>query len=68
LEGDRLVGRIDMKADRAKDALAVKALWMEPRLSLSKARQGKLMRELERQARLGDVRDILFPETALKTL
>jgi hypothetical protein len=68
LEGDRFVGRIDMKADRAKDALAVKALWMEPRLTLSKARRGKLMRELQRQAKLGDVRDILFPETALKTL
>jgi uncharacterized protein YcaQ len=68
LEGDRFVGRIDMKADRAKNALAVKAVWMEPRLTLSKARRGKLMRELARQAKLGDVRDILFPETALKTL
>jgi uncharacterized protein YcaQ len=50
LEGDRFVGRIDMKADRAKDALAVKGLWMEDRLTLSRARHAKLMRELERQA------------------
>jgi uncharacterized protein len=67
LEGDRFVGRIDMKAERAKDALAVKALWMEPRLTLSKARRARVMRELARQARLGGVRDILFPESALKT-
>ncbi|MEJ0027926.1 MAG: crosslink repair DNA glycosylase YcaQ family protein [Rhizomicrobium sp.] len=68
LEGDRFVGRIDMKAERAKDALAVKALWMEPRLTLSKARRSKLERELARQARLGEVRDILFPASALKTV
>jgi hypothetical protein len=68
LEGDRFVGRIDMKADRPKDALAVKALWMEDRLTLSKARRAKLERELARQARLGEVRDILFPETAVKTV
>jgi hypothetical protein len=67
LEGDRFVGRIDMKAERAKDQLSVKALWMEPRLSLTPARRAKLTRELERQAKLGDVRDILFPPTALKT-
>src|SRR5262249_20181545 len=36
LEGARFVGRIDMKSERDKDRLAVKALWMEPRLSLSK--------------------------------
>ena len=67
LEGARFVGRIDMKAERAKDQLAVKALWMEPRLSLSKARKTKLERELKRQAKLGDVRDIVFPASALKT-
>ncbi|MBV9046020.1 MAG: YcaQ family DNA glycosylase [Alphaproteobacteria bacterium] len=67
IEGDRFVGRIDMKAERVKDALAVKALWMEKRLSLSKARQAKLERELARQAKLGQVRDIIFPASALKT-
>jgi uncharacterized protein len=67
LEGDRLVGRIDMKAERAKDALAVKALWMEGRLSLTKPRRAKLDRELMRQAKLAQVRDIFFPPSALKT-
>lgn len=67
LEGDRFVGRIDMKADRDRDRLAVKALWLEPGLSLSKARQAKLERELERQARLAGVRDIVLPTSARKS-
>ena len=67
LECDRFVGRIDMKAERDTDRLAVKALWLEPRLTLSKARKKKLEAELVRQARLADVRDIVFPTKALKT-
>jgi uncharacterized protein len=67
LEGSRFVGRIDMKAERDKDRLAVKGLWMEPRLSLSKARRAKLEGELERQAGLAQVRDIVFPASALRT-
>jgi uncharacterized protein YcaQ len=67
LEGSRFVGRIDMKAERAKDRLAVKALWMEKRLSLTRGRRAKLERELQRQAKLGAVRDIEFPPGALKT-
>ena len=43
------------------------SLWREPRLSLSKARRVKLDKELARQARLGEVRDIEFPAGALKT-
>ncbi len=68
LEGDRFVGRVDMKAERAKDTLAVKALWLEERLTLGKARRAKLEREFARQARLAGVRDILFPQSALKTV
>jgi uncharacterized protein YcaQ len=67
LEGSRFVGRIDMKAERDQDRLAVKGLWLEPGLSLGKARRAKLEGELARQARLAAVRDIVFPATALKT-
>jgi uncharacterized protein YcaQ len=67
LEGSRFVGRIDMKAERGKDCLAVKGLWMETGLSLGKARRTKLEGELARQARLGQVRDIVFPAAALRT-
>ena len=68
LEGQRFVGRIDMKAERKKDRLAVKALWLEHGLSLSKARSVKLENELGRQARLAAVRDIAFPASALKSV
>ncbi|MBT5263207.1 MAG: winged helix-turn-helix domain-containing protein [Rhodospirillaceae bacterium] len=51
LEGDRLVGRIDMRADRDAGALTVRKVWPEPRLSLSKARSTRLDGELERWRR-----------------
>ncbi len=66
LEGDRLVGRIDMKAERGHDRLVVRGLWLEPKLSLSRLRRAKLEQELARQARLAGVRDIVFPPSALK--
>lgn len=51
LEGDRLIGRIDMKADRAADALAVRAFWPEPKTRLSRGRLARLEAELDRQRR-----------------
>jgi uncharacterized protein YcaQ len=66
LEGDRLVGRIDMKAERDHDRLVVRGLWLEPKLSLSRLRRAKLEQELARQGRLAGVRDIVFPPSALK--
>ena len=48
LEGDRLIGRLDMKADREADALTVTAVWPEGRLRLTKPRMQKLEAELER--------------------
>ena len=67
LEGDRLVGRIDIKAEREQDRLLVKGLWMEKGLSLGKQRRAKLEQELARQARFAGVRDIVFPNSAIKT-
>lgn len=67
LEGDRFAGRIDMKAERENDRLAVRGLWMELGLSLGKLRRAKLEQELERQARLAGVRDIVFPASGIKT-
>lgn len=65
LEGARFVGRVDMKADRAKDRLAVKKLWFEQRLGPSRARRAKLEAELARQAKLADVAEIVLPNSAL---
>lgn len=50
LEGDRLVGRIDVKAFRDAGALRVKAFWPEAGLWLTKARRAKLEAELDRLA------------------
>jgi uncharacterized protein YcaQ len=67
LEGGRLVGRIDMKAERDRDRLVVRGVWLEKGLTLSRARRARLEQELARQARLAQVRDIVFPASALKT-
>lgn len=48
LEGDRLVGRIDVK--RAGAVLAVRAVWPEPGVAWGKGRQAKLEAELGRLA------------------
>jgi len=51
LEGERLIGRIDIKADRQRGALDVKALWLEPGLRLTRGRQRRLEAELDRVRR-----------------
>lgn len=50
LEGDRLVGRIDVKAFRDAGALRVKAFWPEAGVKLPKGRTTKLEAELDRLA------------------
>ena len=50
LEGDRLVGRIDVKAYRDAGSLRVKAFWPEAGIRLTKARRSKLETELARLA------------------
>ncbi len=51
LEGERFIGRIDLKAFRNEDRLAVQGLWMEPKVKLSKLRRQKLEAELDRVRR-----------------
>jgi uncharacterized protein len=48
LEGERLIGRIDMKVNTARRALEVRALWLEPGRRLSRGRRDRLDAELER--------------------
>lgn len=50
LEGDRLIGRLDAKARRDQRALHLRALWLEPGISLTKLRAKKLDAELQRLA------------------
>jgi uncharacterized protein YcaQ len=60
LEGDRLIGRIDMKADRRKGSLEVKRLWLEPGVRPSAGRLEKLMAELDRVARFAGVETVVL--------
>lgn len=51
MEGARLIGRLDAKALRDSDCLAVRAFWPEPGLRMAKARLARLEAELDRLAR-----------------
>ncbi|MEO1492578.1 MAG: crosslink repair DNA glycosylase YcaQ family protein [Pseudomonadota bacterium] len=51
LEGDRLIGRIDMKRDRPDGALIVTAFWPEARTKMGAGRLDRLDGELHRVAR-----------------
>ena len=61
LEGDRFVGRIEARADRAKGLLTHEKTWVEPGVQWTAARQGKLEAELVRIARLAGVGEVSRP-------
>ena len=67
LEGDKLIGRIDMKADRAEDALIVKGLWLEPKVKPTAGRMQRLEAELERQRRFSGVARTEFLDGWMRT-
>ena len=60
LEGDRLVGRLEAKAVRAKGRLDVTRLWWETGVRRSTARVDRLNSELGRPARLAGVSDVVW--------
>lgn len=66
LQGDRLVGRIDMKAFRDADELRVTALWPERGLRWGKLRQQALEAELQRLLPLAEVSHVTFAEGWLR--
>ncbi|CAD0184452.1 hypothetical protein RUESEDTHA_01334 [Ruegeria sp. THAF57] len=66
LEGDRMIGRIDMKAHRDDGALRVSAVWPERSVRWSAARTGRLESELDRVRRLTDLDRVEFAENWLK--
>ncbi|NIA69052.1 winged helix-turn-helix domain-containing protein [Pelagibius litoralis] len=67
LEGERLIGRIDMKHERDSGALRVKGLWLEPKIKLSAARLDRLEAELERQRRFTGAERVVFEDDYLKS-
>lgn len=60
LEGDRMVGRIDMKADRKAGTLDVRRLWLEPGVRASGGRLAALDAELARLGRFAGVERTVY--------
>jgi uncharacterized protein YcaQ len=55
LEGERFTARVDAKAERSADRLAVSRVWWEPGVVATPARRGRLARALGRLARFAGV-------------
>ena len=62
LEGDRLIGRIDVKAFRDASTLRVKAFWPEAGVRLGAGRRQRLEAELDRLARFAGCTSVEFLE------
>ena len=65
LEGDCLIARIDMKANREQNRLDVAALWMEPGWRLTQGRRRRLEAELERIRRFIGADSVYFADAYL---
>jgi uncharacterized protein YcaQ len=66
LEGERFVGRLEVKLDKNADALTVTSLWPEPKVTWGKTRQARLEAELERHRRFVGATRILFANAWLR--
>jgi len=58
LEGDRFIGRIELKANRKAGVLTVFQIWKEPHIKWTSRRSDKLDAELARFARLISVTEV----------
>jgi uncharacterized protein len=67
LERERLIGRLDMKADRAAGAIEVSALWLEPKRRLTRGRGQLLEAELDRIRRFVGLDAVRFKDGYLKS-
>lgn len=66
MRGDAVVGRIDMKAERERDALAVRAFWPERGVRASKLLVGKIEAELDRIRKFAGVGQVEFSDEWLR--
>lgn len=60
LEGDRFVGRLEVKADRKAGTLRVLKLWKEPKIKWTPARAAKLDAELARMLRFVGLEQLIW--------
>lgn len=60
LEGDRFVGRIELKADRKSGELTVHNIWSEAKAKWTAKRQEKLDAELQRFGRLAGLQETIW--------
>jgi uncharacterized protein YcaQ len=61
LEGDRLVGRMEVSGDRKAGVLKAGRLWLEPGVRWTKQRQSRLTAELVRFGRLAGLKKTAAP-------
>ena len=66
IEGERVVGRIDMKVQRDADVLQVTALSPQRRVKWSPSRLRKLESELQRVARFAGLSSVVFLDNWLR--
>lgn len=59
LEGDRFVGRAEIKADRQKKTLTLLNLWTEPGFAMTNTRRGRLDAELNRLGKLAETETLI---------
>ncbi|MEQ9315591.1 MAG: crosslink repair DNA glycosylase YcaQ family protein [Henriciella sp.] len=64
LEGDRMVGRIEVKADRKAGRLTVLNLWPEPGIKWTTPRATKLEAELARLGRFVDAPEVVWTQSS----
>ena len=60
LEGDKFIGRAEIKADRKTGMLTVHQIWLEPKTKWTNRRAEKFEAELARFARLIGVEDVIL--------
>lgn len=68
LEGDRFVGRIEIKAERKSGQLKVLRVWPEPNVRWTPARAEKLAAELARMARFVGLGQVVWRDQAAADL
>ena len=67
LEGDQLIGRIDMKANRPERRLDVTGFWPERGVRMGAGRVARLEAELSRAARFGGCDEVVFADGWLRS-